>query len=145
MAANIEEPKNDLDKLRKEYESIFELVPCYITVQDRDFKLLKYNREFSEQFDPQPGDYCFQAYKGRSERCETCPVIKTFEDGQPHFSEEIGINKGGEESSWLVRTAPIKNDKGEITHYISASLYTLRLGIGPSGYVTSICSFAGHF
>lgn len=122
MAANVTEPRNDLDKIKKEYESIFQLVPCYITVQDRDFKLLKYNREFSEQFDPQPGDYCFRAYKGRSERCETCPVIKTFEDGQPHFSEEIGINKDGEESTWLVRTAPIKNDKGEVVAAIEMSL-----------------------
>lgn len=123
MAATAPEPKIDLDKIKKkEYESIFELVPCYITVQDRNFKLLKYNREFTEQFDPQPGDYCFRVYKGRSERCETCPVIKTFEDGEPHFSEEIGINKDGLESTWLARTAPIKNDRGEVVAAIEMSL-----------------------
>jgi len=122
MAANVSEPKSDLDKIKKEYESIFELVPCYITVQDRDFKLLKYNREFSEQFEPKPGDYCFYAYKGRSERCEICPVIETFEDGESHFSEEIGLNKDGEESTWLVRTAPVKNDQGEVVAAIEMSL-----------------------
>ena len=122
MAVTTFEPKNDLDKIKEEYKSIFELVPCYITVQDRNFKILKYNREFSEQFAPSPGDYCYRAYKGRSERCETCPIIKTFEDGQPHFSEEIGINKAGEESTWLVRTAPIKNDKGEVVAAIEMSL-----------------------
>jgi len=93
---------------------LFELVPCIITVQDRDFKLIGYNQEFSKRFDPAPGDYCFSAYKGRTEKCENCPVEKTFEDGQCHFSEETGINKDGTMTYWIVKTAPMRNEKGDI-------------------------------
>ncbi len=114
MSKEINENWNELKRLREEYQNIFDLAPCYITVQDRNFKLIKYNREFAEQFDPQPGDYCYKAYKGRTERCEICPVVKTFEDGKPHFSEEMGVNEDGGESQWLVRTSPLKNDKGEV-------------------------------
>ncbi|MBL7177798.1 MAG: PAS domain S-box protein [Desulfobacteraceae bacterium] len=114
MSKEINENWNELRRLREEYENIFDLAPCYITVQDRNFKLIKYNREFAEQFDPQPGDYCYKAYKGRTERCEICPVVKTFEDGKPHFSEEMGVNGDGSESQWLVRTSPLKNDNGEV-------------------------------
>jgi histidine kinase len=83
-------------------------------VQDRDFKLIKYNREFAEHFKPQQGDYCYKAYKGRSTRCEVCPVVKTFEDGKSHFSEETGVKHNGIESHWLVRTSALKNDQGEV-------------------------------
>lgn len=89
-------------------------MPCFITVQDRNYKLLRYNREFKEAFAPGPGDYCYQAYKGRDEKCPVCPVEKTFEDGESHLSEESGPNKDGTTLHWVVKTSPIKNAKGEI-------------------------------
>lgn len=104
------------------YRILFEESPCYITVQDRDLKLLKYNREFEKTFSPEPGDFCFKAYKGRSEKCPDCPVIKTFEDGQPHVSEEQAVTKDGLETYWLVKTSPIKNSKGEVTAVMEMSL-----------------------
>ncbi len=115
MSKEIFENQEELNKQREEYQNLFELVPCYITVQDRDLKLIKYNQEFAKQFDPKPGDYCYQAYKGRSEKCEVCPVSRTFEDGKSHYSEEEGINKDGTKSYWMVRTAPIRDAQGNIT------------------------------
>ena len=103
-----------LNRQRQEYQNLFESVPCTITVQDRDFRLVGYNREFAENFDPAPGDHCYHAYKGRSEKCEICPVEKTFEDGASHVSEETRLNRDGTRKYWLVRTSPVKNAKGEI-------------------------------
>ena len=114
MGQKIAEKQDELNEQKGEYQRLFESAPCYITVQDRDFKLLRYNQEFAEQFDPHSGDYCYQAYKGRSERCEVCPVLKTFEDGRSHDSEEEGVNKDGTKSCWIVRTSPIKNRDGEV-------------------------------
>jgi len=115
MGKEIGKKQEELNEQKKEYQRIFELAPCYITVQDRDLRLIRYNREFAEQFDPRPGDYCYEAYKSRSERCEVCPVLKTFEDGESHHSEEEGFNKDGTRSFWLVRTSPIRDSRGEIT------------------------------
>jgi len=115
MRKEIRDNQEELSKQSEEYRNIFELAPCYITVQDRDLKLIRYNREFAEQFGPKPGDYCYKAYKGLSEPCPVCPVIKTFQDGKSHQSEESGVNKDGTKSYWVVRTAPIKNAKGEVT------------------------------
>ncbi|MBW2173047.1 MAG: hypothetical protein JRF64_00090, partial [Deltaproteobacteria bacterium] len=69
MDKEIGEKEEELTKLREEYQNIFELAPCYITVQDKDLRLIRFNREFTSQFNAKPGDYCYQAYKGRSERC----------------------------------------------------------------------------
>ena len=59
----------ELDGLLGEYQDLFELVPCIITVQDRDYRLIRYNRQFVEKFTPKPGEYCYQAFKGRDKPC----------------------------------------------------------------------------
>ncbi len=111
-----------LNRTQNEYQTLFEESPCYITVQDRDLKILKYNREFERVFAPEAGSYCFKAYKGRLEQCPDCPVVKTFEDGQPHVSEEQAVTKDGIETYWLVKTSPIKNSEGEVTAVMEMSL-----------------------
>ncbi|MBN2032389.1 MAG: PAS domain S-box protein [Deltaproteobacteria bacterium] len=105
-----------------EFQKLFEEAPCYITVQDRNLKIIRYNREFAERFSPEPGDYCYKAYKGRSERCQICPVLRTFEDGQPHYSEEAAVDKDGVETYWMVKTSPLKNSKGEVIGAMEMSL-----------------------
>jgi len=112
----------ELDKSVDEYQMLFDLVPCIITVQDRNYRLVRYNREFADKFDPKPGDYCFQAYKGLSEKCPICPVEKTFEDGNSHWSEESGPDKDGVTRHWVVKTCPIKNSEGEIVAVMEMNL-----------------------
>ena len=122
MGEKIGEKQEELNKQRDEYQSLFENVPCIITVQDRSYKLVRYNRDFNEKFNPQPGDYCYHAYKGREQKCEICPVEETFEDGLPHFSEERGVGKDGTPTHWIVRTSPIKNEHGEIVAAMEMSV-----------------------
>ena len=122
MDQKTDQKQEGLNKKRDEYQTLFELAPCYITVQDKNLRLIRYNREFADKFSPETGDYCYQAYKGRSERCKVCPVLKTFEDGKPHSSEETGVNKDGTNTCWVVRSAPIKNDAGEVVAAMEMSL-----------------------
>lgn len=105
--------REDVERLVHEYQDLFEVVPCYITVQDRNYRLIRYNREFSENFDAKLGEHCYKAYKGRSEKCPVCPVEETFQDGRSHWSEESGLDKEGKRQFWVVKTNPIKNSKGE--------------------------------
>lgn len=122
MGQDIGSKEQALKRQKDEYQHLFELVPCIISVQDRNYKLIGYNREFSKRFAPAPGDYCYSAYKGLSQKCENCPVEKTFEDGLPHYSEETGVNKDGTMTHWIVKTAPMKNEAGEIIGAMEVSL-----------------------
>ena len=122
MRDEIAKKQTELNEQRDEYQTLFERVPCLITVQDREYKLLRYNHEFAEMFDPQPGEYCYHAYKGRDQKCVNCPVERTFNDGQPHYGEEKGINKDGTPVHWILRTSPIKNAEGDIVAAIEMSL-----------------------
>ena len=122
MSEEIAFSQKELNKQRDEYQNLFERVPCLITVQDRNYRLLRFNREFYQRFAPEPGDYCYHAYKGRKEKCVSCPVDRTFADGRSHQAEESGVDKDGSPKHWLVRTSPIKDANGNIIAAMEISL-----------------------
>jgi histidine kinase len=114
MGKSISDKQIELNRQRDEYQALFSQVPCIITVQDRNFRLLRYNQEFREKFRPRPGDTCYHAYKGRSDKCPNCPVEKSFETGRSYTSEESGIDADGVMRHWLVTSSPLKNAEGEV-------------------------------
>ncbi len=122
MGRSIDAKQIELNRQKDEYQRLFDHVPCLITVQDRDYKLIGFNKEFAENFNPNPGEYCYFAYKGRDSRCKRCPVEKTFNDGQSHYSEESGTGKDGKPTHWIVKTSPVKNDAGEVVAAMEISL-----------------------
>lgn len=93
---------------------LFEEVPCYITVQNRDCKILKTNRRFRETFGRREGDYCYEVFKQRNTKCPVCPMELTFFDGKPHLSEEIVFSPEGYPINVIAQTSPLFNDNGEI-------------------------------
>jgi len=100
--------------LELDYREIFEAMPCFLSVQDRDFKIVDANERFRKFFGDFEGRYCYQVYKQRSERCEVCPVARTFRDGERHESEEEITTLSGDVLSVLVRSKPIYDESGEI-------------------------------
>lgn len=105
------------DKLRQSRERfrlLFEEVPCYISVQDRELRIVQCNRRFQEDFGSYIGAYCYEVYKHRGEPCLNCPVARTFQDGEVHQSEELVVARDGRTVNTLVSAAPIRNARGEI-------------------------------
>jgi PAS domain S-box-containing protein len=103
------------------YQQYFDAMPCYVTVQNRDFKVLTANSRFVKDFGNYQGRYCYQVYKQRPEKCEVCPVERTIRDGQSHRSEETIRCLDGREVSVIVYTEPIRDSKGEITAVMEMS------------------------
>jgi PAS domain S-box-containing protein len=97
-----------------DYRQVFEAMPCFLSVQDRNFRIIDANARFRQAFGPFQGRFCYQVYKQRSERCEVCPVARTFRDGERHESEEEVRTLQGETLSVMVRSKPILNAQGEI-------------------------------
>jgi histidine kinase len=122
MSGDISKQRSELNKQRDRYQNLFERVPCLITVQDRNYRLLNYNNEFADRFSPHPEDHCYHAYKGRDNKCDPCPVQMTFADGLSHYAEESGIRKDGTLSHWIVRTSPIRDEQDEIVACMEISL-----------------------
>ena len=124
MATDITELKllqNQIRDSRERYRKLFEEVPCYISIQDSDLRIVDANRRLREDFMASPGDRCHQVYMHRTEACVPCIVKETFKDGQVHQTEEVMTSHKGEQVNVLVYTAPLRNAAGQINNVIEIS------------------------
>lgn len=104
-----------------QYREYFDVMPCYLTVQNRDFRIVDANQRFRRDFGDVEGRFCYQVYKRRSERCEICPVARTFRDGERHESEEQVRTVSGDDLTVMVNTTPIRDQTGRITAVMEMS------------------------
>ena len=111
-----------LTEQREIYWRLFEAAPCIITVQNKDFELIRYNKYFEDHFPVRKGIHCYEAYKNQPVKCEPCPVEKTFGQGVPHFSEESGFYKDGSRAHWMVSASPMFDRDGKVVAAVSVSL-----------------------
>ena len=112
MYRRIAQAQANLHRQYDEYQRLFDQVPCAITVQDKNFKVLRSNRLFRERFHPKLGDHCYTAYKGRQTKCPNCAVEKTLLTGLAHCSEESTVAPDGSRLHWLVHTSPVLDTAG---------------------------------
>jgi len=103
------------------FRQYFDRLPCYVSVQDREYRILDANERFRKDFGQIEGRYCYQVYKHRSEKCEVCPVEETFWDGACHRREEHVKCLDGREVSVLVETTPIYDASGRIAAVMEMS------------------------
>ena len=111
----------ELHNAQNLFNQLFDVVPCYISVQDKNLRLTATNKRFNDHFGNAIGAHCFKTYKHRSSQCEQCPVVETFKDGKVHSTEEIVTSKSGKQYNVLTNTAPIRDEKGEITQVMEMS------------------------
>ena len=124
MSTDITETKLMQDQFRRsqeKYQILFEEVPCFISIQDRDLKIIEANRLHREAFGTSYGNKCYEVYKHRSTACLPCVVRDTFHDGEVHTHEEVVTSEDGKRMNVLVSTAPIRDSDGEITSVVEMS------------------------
>jgi len=110
-----------LHKATSLYHQLFDEVPCYISVQNKQYRITATNNLFKKHFGDAIGEYCYKAYKHRNSPCPECPVFKTFQDGKYHTTEEVVTSKDGRQYNVITWTAPIKDDETRITQVIEMS------------------------
>lgn len=105
--------QDELARTQRKFERFFNTVPCSITVQDRNLGIVEANETFRRDFGHPLGRTCHQLYKHSDTPCETCPVLATFEDGQPHQFETVVTTLAGQPRNILVWTAPLNDAEGQ--------------------------------
>ncbi len=118
MSADITESK----RLKSEYQTLFEQVPCYVTVLNRDLRVVRANQRFREKFGEISGQKCFELFKRQTTDCANCPAKKTFADGKIHRSEQVGSSKDGEPTYYMVTTAPLSRGDEDFSHVIEMAV-----------------------
>ncbi|MFH1436711.1 MAG: ATP-binding protein [Pseudomonadota bacterium] len=122
MSQDITETKH----LKREYHTLFEKVPCTITILNRDYRIVRGNKLMHETFGTADGQHCWEVFKRRSEKCEDCPAEKSFLDGGTYSSEHIGFDKDGEKTYYMVTTAPLSRG-GNTNHIMEMAVDLTRL------------------
>ena len=106
---------NEASILQRENDILFERVPCYVTVLDRDLEVIRANTRMRETFGQAPGKKCYEVYKRRDRPCRKCPAVLVFEDGQEHTAEQIGVTASGEAAHYVVTASPLSREGGSPT------------------------------
>lgn len=128
MSRQINERTRQLERSRTMYKELFEKVPCYISVVDRNYRIVRENEAFGLEFGNLVGKHCFKGRKGLDSRCENCQVEKTFADGLSHRSEEVWNPDSSDKKAYvIVHTSPILDEKGEVAEVMELSLDVTRI------------------
>ena len=116
------EMTTDLTETRRwqrEYDLLFDRVPCYITVIDKDFHIIRANEKFRYTFgEDVQNRFCYEVYKKRNKPCPNCPAVETFRDGSEHVSNQVGVKQDGTKTHYVVTTSPLSREKDGIAHVI---------------------------
>jgi signal transduction histidine kinase len=96
------------------YKGIIDLLPCYLSIQNRAMTILFANENFRKDFGDGTGKPCHQVYKGSSEICSACPVRESFKDKQVHISEENVQLSDGEVTQLIVYSVPVLDMLGNV-------------------------------
>ena len=100
---------------------IIDLLPGYLSIQDRDLRILFANQQFQSDFGDAIGKFCHTVYKGSPTVCPGCPVQITFRDRRPHVKEETVQLANGKICQILIQTSPILSKDGEVAAVIEMS------------------------
>ena len=122
MGRDVATKRRELEQQKNLYQNLYEHVPCYITVQDKNLRLTQFNQFFGTAFKAHVGELCYRAYKGRDEPCENCPVLRSFADNLSHTTEETGFDRSGNPRHFIVRTNPLMDEAGNVIAVMEISV-----------------------
>ncbi len=109
-------------RLQREYQALFEKVPCFVAVINRDFRVVRANEQFRRTFGEPTGEHCHELFKGTPARCSKCLVEQTFADGESHSAPHMGVSRDGTATHYLAFTTPLLGEDGEVRNVIHMSL-----------------------
>jgi PAS domain S-box-containing protein len=94
-------------------KGIFDAIGDGISIQDTNFKILYQNDVHKKIIGNHVGEYCYNAYEKRKNRCKGCPLAETFKDGEIHTKERSAPTDKG--IIYVeITSSPIKVPTGEI-------------------------------
>ncbi len=94
-------------------ETIIEAIGDYVSIQDRDLKIIYQNKISRDNFGDNIGEYCYKAYHGRDQACDNCHLLMCFNDGKIHRLERAAPRNNT--TMHTEHTAsPLRNKSGDI-------------------------------
>ena len=104
-------PQKEINHWENDFNLLFDNIPNYISITDKDFNILRANRRMINTFGNVRGKKCYEVYKRRKQICSHCPANETFETKRVHSSSQIGITATGEKAYYMMTSIPIAYDQ----------------------------------
>lgn len=101
---------------QRQYDLLFERVPCSAFIIDRNFRLVRVNARFRQTFGDPEDKCCYQVCKRRKTPCRNCTAVLTFADGAEHVSSEVGVHPDGSPAYYFVTSSPLSRSDQEVAH-----------------------------
>ncbi len=103
------------------YQALLQSVTDYVIGINRNYQIIMANDLFINKLGAHSGGFCYKTWKNRDDKCEDCLVEKSFQDGQVHENEEAIVMKDGRIAQMLVKSTPVKDDRGKIVYVLEAA------------------------
>ena len=117
-------------------DHIIDHLPCYVSIQDRDLRILFVNESFKRDFGDGTGKLCHTVYKGSPDLCPNCPVRKTFQDKRVHITEETVQLSNGKICQIFIQASPILDETGNVTAVIEMATNITQLKLDRKELIT---------
>ncbi|MCF8078124.1 MAG: PAS domain-containing protein [Desulfobacterales bacterium] len=103
----------ELRRSQQRYQQLFNAVPCYVAVVNRDLRITAVNRPFREDFGDHTGRRFFQIFE-QPPGPGVDPISRTLDDARPHEAEMALHKSDGKRYNALVWTSPITTAAGKL-------------------------------
>jgi two-component system sensor kinase FixL len=117
-----EQAEEVLKKSGQEKQDILESISEAVVYLDREHRIMWANRVARKPqglaLEDVEGRRCYEVWHPLSKPCPGCPIVQTYETGQPQEAEMTGPD--GRE--WFVRGYPVLGDNGDIVGAVELTL-----------------------
>ena len=103
------------------FEALFQSITDYVVAINKNYQIIMVNDLFKSHFGMDIDNYCYKIWKNREEKCDSCSVERSFQDGQPHWGKEDVVREDGKTVHVLTKSIPIKDGRGEIMYVLQTA------------------------
>ncbi|WP_321391522.1 response regulator [uncultured Desulfuromusa sp.] len=108
---------------KKQWESTFDAMTEIVTIQDREFHIVRANKAAYHTFNAELGELvgkkCYEVFRGADEACEDCPLVEEnnqdLQRSGKIYHEPLG-------KTFLVSSSRIMNDNHEVQYLIHTAM-----------------------
>ncbi len=105
-------------RLQREFQTLFERVPCFVAIINRDLRVVLANDACRRAFGEPQGRHCYEFFNDAHAACEQCPASDTFADGRFHSYRHVGHSKSAGAFDRVVSTAPLGGEGRPPAHVL---------------------------
>jgi PAS domain S-box-containing protein len=121
------------EQMRREYQLLFDQVPCHVLLINKDMRIVKANQRTKEMLGDIVGSHCYESLKGQGHVCGECTALQTFADGLQHSGHHIWKSEEGATAHMHVITVPLRLEDGSFDVVMEMAVdvtHTLKLEDG---------------